>query len=53
MKAGRAAAVLWLLASGTAFAAETDPAARRLLDDFNSGKPLVAHVIVALADNAH
>jgi len=52
MKAGIAAAALWLL-SRTVFAAESDSAARRVLEDFNSGKPLVAHVIVALADNAH
>jgi len=49
----RAATVLWLLTFGVAHAAETDPAARRVLDDFNAGKPLVAHVIVALADNEH
>jgi len=53
MRAGSAATVLWLLWSGAVFAAETESAARRVLDDFNAGKPLVAHVIVALADNEH
>jgi len=52
MRRRHAAALLWLL-SGAAHAAETDSAARRVLDDFNAGKPLVAHVIVALADNEH
>lgn len=53
MRGRFAAAVLWLLSSSAAIAAETDPAARRVLEDFQSGKPLVAHVIVALADNEH
>jgi hypothetical protein len=53
MRSFSAAAFLWLLLSGVALPAETDSAARRLLEDFNSGKPLVAHVIVALADNEH
>jgi hypothetical protein len=53
MRAGSAAAVLSLLWSGAVFSAETDSAAQRVLDDFHSGKPLVAHVIVALADNEH
>jgi len=53
MRGRVAAAVLWLLSSSAVIAAETDSAARRVLEDFNSGKPLVAHVIVALADNEH
>ena len=53
MRRRLAAAVLWLLWSSAVIAAEPDSAARRVLDDFNSGKPLVAHVIVALADNEH
>ena len=53
MRGRYAAAILWLLSSSAVIAAETDSAARRVLDDFNSGKPLVAHVIVALADNEH
>ena len=53
MKARSAAAVLWLLLPGAVFGAETDSAARRVLEDVNSGQPLVAHVIVALADNEH
>ena len=53
MRVRSAAAVLWLLLPVAVFAAETDSAARRVLEDFNAGKPLVAHVIVALADNEH
>jgi hypothetical protein len=53
MRPCSAAAFLWLLLPGVAFSAETDSAARRLLEDVNAGKPLVAHVIVALADNEH
>jgi len=48
----RAFAMAWLL-SGLANAAETDPAAQRIVQDVDSGKPLVAHVVVALADNEH
>jgi len=53
MRARQAATILWLLAFSAARAGETDSAAQRVLNDFNSGKPLVAHVIVALADNEH
>jgi len=53
MRGSHAAAVLWLLTSSAVIAAETDSAARRILEDFKSGKPLVAHVIVALADNEY
>ena len=53
MKRRVAAAILWLLSSSAAYAAETDSAARRLLEDSNAGKPLVAHVVVALADNEY
>jgi hypothetical protein len=53
MRGRRAAAILWLWVSGTACAGETDSAVRRVLDDARVGKPLVAHVIVALADNDH
>src|SRR5690349_17670568 len=53
MRGRFAAALLWLLSSSAVIAAEGDPAARRVLEDFNAGQPLVAHVIVALADNEH
>ncbi len=53
MSARQAAAVLWLLSFSAAHAAETDSAAARLLQDSSAGKPLVAHVVVALADNEH
>ena len=53
MRGWVAAAVLWLPSWSVVIAAETDAASRRVLEDFNSGKPLVAHVIVALADNEH
>lgn len=53
MRAGHAAALLWLLSFSISQAAETDPAAQRLAQDFDAGRPLVAHVIVALADNEH
>ena len=53
MRAGHAAALLWLLSFGNSQAAETDAAAQRMVQDFNAGKPLVAHVIVALADNEY
>jgi hypothetical protein len=52
MSVRRFAAMLWLL-TGLAHGAETGPAAQRILQDVNAGKPLVAHVIVALADNEH
>src|SRR5688500_14158982 len=45
-------AAMWLL-PGLAAGAETGPAAQRSLQDVHAGKPLVAHVIVALADNEH
>jgi len=45
--------MLWLLSFSAAQAAETDPAAQRLQRDFDAGAPLVAHVVVALADNEH
>lgn len=53
MSARRAAAILGLLFLGSAEAAETDPAAQRIILDLDAGKPLVAHVVVALADNEH
>lgn len=53
MRGWVAAAVLWSLSPSAVIAAETDAASRRVLQDFNAGKPLVAHVIVALADNEH
>lgn len=52
MSARLAAATLWLLPS-LVYAAETDAAAQRIVQDLAAGKPLVAHVVVALADNEH
>lgn len=46
-------AILWLLWLGAARAAETDLAAQRIVRDLDAGLPLVAHVVVALADNEH
>jgi len=53
VSAWRAAVILWLLPLGAAGAAETDPAAQRIIRDLAAGEPLVAHVVVALADNEH
>jgi hypothetical protein len=53
VSARRALAILCLLPLGATGAAETDSAAQRIVQDLASGKPLVAHVVVALADNEH
>jgi hypothetical protein len=53
MRPRLAVATLWLLTFGAARAAETDSAAQRMLRDVDAGIPLVAHVVVALADNEH
>jgi len=52
MKAWLAGAALWLL-SPSVYSAGIDSAARRVLEDSEAGRPLVAHVIVALADNQY
>ena len=52
MSVRRFAAMLCALSS-LVHGAETDSAAQRIQQDFKAGRPLVAHVIVALADNQH